>query len=149
MKKTLLSSVFALIIAVSGVFAGNADLFSYDRDQINDEFTELNMLENYVKINEGITLTSLVNENHPLIAGISVSNPFNPAIPFSDVPLGIPSFWWGCCIGVWGVAVVYFVTEDKEETKIALKGCVVGTLVGVVLYFGVYIWALGYAGLWW
>jgi hypothetical protein len=113
-----------------------------------DEFAELDMLENYVKINEGITLTSLVDENHPLIAGISFSNPFAPAIPFDEPPLGIPSFWWGCCIGVWGIAVVYFVTEDKEETKEALKGCVIGTLVGVVLYFGVYIWALGYAGLW-
>jgi len=148
MKKILLTSVFALIIAVSGVFAGNADLFSYDRDQLNDEFAELNMLENYVKINEGITLTSLINENHPLIAGISVGNPFAPAIPFEEPPLGIPSFWWGCCIGVWGIAVVYFVTEDKEETKQAFKGCVIGTLVGVVLYFGVYIWALGYTGLW-
>ena len=148
MKKALLTSVFALIVAVSGVLAGNADLFSYDRDQLINEFAELDMLENYVKINEGITLTSLVNENHPLIAGISFNNPFAPAIPFEEPPLGIPSFWWGCCIGVWGIAVVYFVTEDKDETKEALKGCVIGTLVGVVLYFGVYIWALGYTGLW-
>jgi 4-hydroxybenzoate polyprenyltransferase len=148
MKKTLLTSVFAFVIAVSGVFAGNADLFSYDRDQINDEFAELNMLENYVKINEGITLTSLVNENNPLIAGITVSNPFAPAIPFDEPPLGIPSFWWGCCIGVWGIAVVYFVTEDKEETKQAFKGCVLGTLVGLVLYVGVYVWILGNA-YWW
>jgi hypothetical protein len=148
MKKTLLTSLFALIIAVSCVFAGNADLFSYDQDQLNNEFTELNMLENYVKINEGITLTSLINENHPLIAGISLSNPFNPAIPFGEPPLGIPSFWWGCCIGVWGIAVVYFVTEDKDETKQALKGCVVGTLIGLVLYVGVYVWILGNAAYW-
>ncbi len=148
MKKTLLTPVFALIIAVSGVFAGNADLFSYDRSQLDDEFAELNMLENYVKINEGITLTSLIDENHPLIAGISLSNPFAPAIPFDEPPLGIPSFWWGCCIGVWGIAVVYFVTEDKEETKQAFKGCVVGTLVGLVLYVGVYVWILGNA-YWW
>ncbi len=148
MKKTLLTSVFALIIAVSGVSAGNADFFSYDRDQLNDEFAELNLLEDYVKANQGITLTNLLSENNPLVAGISLRNPFAPAIPFEEPPLGIPSFWWGCCIGVWGIAVVYFVTEDREETMSALKGCIVGTLVGVVLYFGVYIWALGYSGLW-
>jgi Na+/proline symporter len=71
---------------------------------------------------------------------------FNPAIPFAEPPLGIPSFWWGCIIGVWGIAVVYFVTEDKEETKQALKGCIIGTLVWVVLYFGFYVWILGNAG---
>jgi hypothetical protein len=146
MKKALLTSVFALLIAVNGVFAGNADMFSYDRDQLNKEFTDLNMLENYVKVNEGITLTSLMDENHPLITGISFVNPFDLTMPFSEPPLGIPSFWWGCIIGVWGIAVVYFVTEDKDETMQALKGCVIGTLVGVILYFGIYVWALGYAG---
>jgi hypothetical protein len=148
MKKTLLTSVIAFVIAVTSVFAGNADLFSYDKNQLNNEFADLDMLENYVKINEGITLTSLINENHPLIAGISFSNPFNLSMPFSEPPLGIPSFWWGCIIGVWGVAVVYFVTEDKEETKLALKGCVIGTLVWIILYFGLYVWALGYTGIW-
>jgi Na+/proline symporter len=148
MKKTLLTSLIAFVIAVTTVFAGNADLFSYDKDQLNKEFANLDMLENYVKINEGITLTSLINENNPLIAGISFSNPFNLSMPFSEPPLGIPSFWWGCIIGVWGVAVVYFVTEDKEETKQALKGCVIGTLVWIILYFGLYVWALGYTGIW-
>lgn len=146
MKKALLTPVFALLIAVNGLFAGNADMFSYDRDQLNNEFADLNMLENYVKVNEGITLTSLMDENHPLISGISFVNPFDLTMPFAEPPLGIPSFWWGCIIGVWGIAVVYFVTQDSEETKQALKGCVIGTLVGVILYFGIYVWALGYAG---
>ncbi len=148
MKKTLLTSVFVLFAAVAGVFAGNADLFSYDKNELNNEFAELNSLENYVKINEGLTLTSLVAENNPLVSGITMRNPFAPAIPFDEVPLGIPSFWWGCCIGVWGIAVVYFVTEDKEEVKKAIKGCVVGTLVGLVLYVGVYVWVLGNAAYW-
>ncbi|MBN2613515.1 MAG: hypothetical protein JXB00_18310 [Bacteroidales bacterium] len=146
MKKTLLTSVFMLFVAVAGVFAGNADLFSYDRNELNNEMAELSALENYVKVNEGLTLTNLVAENNPLVSGISVSNPFGITGMFGEPPLGIPSFWWGCVIGVWGIAVVYFVTEDKEETMKALKGCVVGTLVGVVIYFGVYVWALGYAG---
>jgi hypothetical protein len=148
MKKTLLASVFAFVIAVSCVFAGSADLFSYDHDQLNNDFAELNLLENYIKNNEGITLTNLVNENHPLIAGITVRNPFAPAIPFEEPPLGIPSFWWGCCIGVWGIAVVYFITEDKEETKQALKGCVVNTIIGLVLYVGLYVWILGNTAYW-
>ena len=148
MKKTLLTSVIAFVIAVTGVFAGNADLFSYDKDQLNSEFANLDMLENYVKINEGITLTSLMNENHPLVAGISLVNPFNPALPFSEPPLGVPSFWWGCIFGVVGIAIVYFVTEDKDETMASFKGCVVGTLISIVLYFAFYVWILGNAGLW-
>lgn len=148
MKKTFLTTVFAFIIAVTGTFAGNAELFSYDKEKLNDEFAKLNLLEDYVKHNAGITLKNLLDENNPLIAGLKVSNPFSPAIPFEEPPLGIPSFWWGCCIGVWGIAVVYFVTEDREETKEAFKGCVVGTLVGLVLYVGLYVWILGNSWLW-
>ena len=74
-----------------------------------------------------------------------MGDPFSTDIFFDEPPLGIPSFWWGFCIGVWGIAVVYFVTEDRDETKLAFKGCVVGTLVYVVLYVGFYVWILGNA----
>ena len=48
-------------------------------------------------------------------------------------PLGIPSFAWGLCCGLPGLAVVYFVADDKEETKKAFYGCVTSTVVGVVV----------------
>lgn len=146
MKKILLSSVFAFLIAAGSVFAGNAELFSYDKDELNNEISNLSLLENYVKSNEGITLTNLVAENNPLVAGISLNNPFTSSVPFGEPPLGIGSFWWGCVFGVVGIAIVYFVSDDRDETMKAFKGCVVGTLISIVLYFGFYIAILGASG---
>lgn len=148
MKKTFLTSVFAFVIAVTGTFAGNAELFSYDKMKLNNEFEKLNLLEDYVKHNTGITLKNLLEENNPLIADIKISNPFSPAITFEEPPLGVPSFWWGCCFGLAGIAVVYFVTEDNDETREAFKGCVIGSLVGLVLYGGLYVWAFGNHWFW-
>ena len=64
-----------------------------------------------------------------------------------DPPLGIPSFLWGMCLGLPGLAVVYFVTEDDEETKKALWGCLVSVAVYGVLYV-LYVLLLG-ASFWW
>ncbi len=148
MKKILLSSIFIVLIAAGNLFAGNADLFSYDKDELNKEFTNLSLLENYVKSNDGVTLTNLLAQNNPLIAGITVNNPLSSAIPFGEPPLGIGSFWWGCVFGVFGVALVYFVADDKDETMTAFKGCVVGYLIVIVFYVAFYVWIFGNAGLW-
>lgn len=52
-----------------------------------------------------------------------------------EPPLGIPSFLWGCCLGVSGLIVVYIVTDnDREEVKKALNGCLVSGVVVIALY---------------
>ncbi len=146
MKKLLLTSILAIIFAAGNLFAAGTDLFSYDKDELNNEFAELNSLENYVKTNQGVTLTNLLEENNPLVANLSLRAPFSFPLPFEEPPLGIGSFWWGCLFGILGILLVYVVTEDNDEVKQALKGCVVGTLVSVVLYFGLYIGLLGASG---
>ncbi len=148
MKKNLLAILLILVFFSFNSFAGNTELFTYDGEEIENAFKELTELEDYVKINNGITLSSLQASNNQLIAGLNLGDPFSTNIFFEEPPLGIPSFWWGCCIGVWGVAIVYFVTEDREEVKAAFKGCVIGTLVGMVLYVGFYVWILGYSAFW-
>jgi apolipoprotein N-acyltransferase len=48
--------------------------------------------------------------------------------------LGIPSFLWGCGLGVVGMAVVYIVSnQNMDETKKSLWGCLTWTAVVVVL----------------
>jgi cytochrome c biogenesis protein CcdA len=57
----------------------------------------------------------------------------------SEPPLGIPSFLWGCILGVVGILLVYILTDgDKAETKKALWGMLVWIGVWVVLYVGVF-----------
>ena len=148
MKKNLLTFLLIMIFFSFNCFSSNNDLFTYDREEIESAFNELKELEDYVKINDGVTLSSLQASDNPLIANLYLGDPFSTNIFFEEPALGIPSFWWGCCIGVWGVAIVYFVTEDRDEVKAAFKGCVIGTLVGVVLYVGLYVWILGNAALW-
>jgi len=145
MKRHLLTFLVILFFFSLNSFAGNSELFTYDREEVESAFKELNELEDYVKINEGITLTDLLASNNNLISNLFLGDPYSTNIFFDEPPLGIPSFWWGFCIGVWGIAVVYFVTEDRDETKLAFKGCVVGTLVYVVLYVGFYVWIFGNA----
>jgi len=53
----------------------------------------------------------------------------------SQPPLGIPSFLWGFILGVIGILIVYLITENGDETKKALWGCLAFTVLWVVLYF--------------
>jgi hypothetical protein len=133
MKRILLflfSTVFMLTIS----HASQADLFSVDSDAIYTEMAELVELESHVAATSQ-TYSELQMEESALIANLSVANGMSGMHLLEGPPLGIPSFVWGLCFNVTGLAVVYFITEDSEETKKALWGCVVGTAVYVGFYF--------------
>lgn len=115
--------------------ANNAELFSYDKNAVNVELSDLQTLEEFVNSNPGVTLADLKLNNNQLVSNLNISaNSFGGLLAGIEPPLGVPSFAWGCVFGVAGVAVVYFVADDKEETKKAFKGCVVGTLTWTVFY---------------
>ncbi len=135
MKRNILL-LFVFVMAISmNLQAGVADLFSYDKDAVATELTELTELENYVWMNPASTLSVLVKAGDDLVSGLNLYGPGSMGMTFDDPPLGIPSFLWGCAFGVVGVAIVYFVTdEDTDETKKSFYGCLAGTLVYGVLY---------------
>jgi hypothetical protein len=60
-----------------------------------------------------------------------------------DLPLGIPGFWWGFCLGLIGIQLVYILMEDspdrKEQTKKALIGALIW--VGIWIVFWLLFWA--------
>jgi hypothetical protein len=144
---TLIFMTFS-ILSFAEVFE---DVFSIDRAEVEERFTNLSEIEEVVK-QESLDVHSL-EVSHPTL----LSNPtFKLSTGFSvmgalammdDPPLGIPSFLWGMCLGLPGLAVVYFVTEDDEETKKALWGCLVSVAVYGVLYV-LYILLLG-SSFWW
>lgn len=142
MKKLLLiAGVFAVFSTQA--FAGTADLFDLNEEAIVAEFAELTELENFVADNEGFTL-SMLNEDNALTANLSFdANNVLSSLSMFEPPLGIPSFIWGFCLGWVGILVTYLVTDDKEETKKALIGCIVGALAGVIIYFVVIVLILG------
>ena len=133
MKKVLVS-VFLVFFAGFTIFANDADLFKLDYKAVQAEFSELNQLANMVTANTALTYSELLLTNGNLVAALRL-------VPESALPdgsnnpvLGIPSFLWGCGLGVVGMLVVYIVSEkDMVETKKAMWGCITWTAVVVIV----------------
>ena len=122
-KKALFSVLFACVCNLG--FAADADLFEVNEQEISTEFAQLDELENYVNANEGVTFSSM-DASNPLLANVSAGNSALGVVSsLAEAPLGIPSFLWGFCFNVAGVAIVYFVADDREETRKAFIGCAV------------------------
>ena len=133
MKKLLLSITLVFFAGFS-IFANDADLFKLDYKAVQAEFTDLNQLATMVTANTDLTYSSLLVTNGNLVTSLRL-------VPESLLPdgtknpvLGIPSFLWGCGLGVVGMVVVYIVSDQNmDETKKALWGCITWTAVVVVL----------------
>ena len=136
---TVLLMVVGLFVAKVS-FAGSADLFNYDAKAVQSELSALNAVDQFVEQND-VTYAQLLQMNNPLASGLSYGTTGAFGIQMLEPVAGIPSFVWGFCFGVAGIAVVYFVTEDNDETKKAAYGCVAGTVVSAGCYF-IYVLAI-------
>jgi len=122
-------AIFTIALAVAynlGFASENAEVFQVNEQEMNAEFAQLNDLEAYVDANEGITMSEIGQDN-PLVLNVAASSDVLGVLSAlrGDPPLGIPSFLWGFCFTVAGVALVYFVADDRDETKKAFIGCAV------------------------
>jgi hypothetical protein len=132
--KKLFVSVFLVFFAGFTIFANDADLFKLDYNAVRAEFTQLDQLAVMVTSNSDLTYDMLKLSDGNLIESLRL-------VPGSALPageknpvLGIPSFLWGCGLGVVGLLVVYIVSEkDKVETKSAMWGCIASTAVIVIV----------------
>lgn len=135
--------LFACIFLMVGQFSNASnDLFFLDYPSEAAQFNDLNTLEAYLQVNEGVTYMDLLATESSLISNITNSSHLLGAI--NEPPLGIPSFVWGCILGWVGILIVYFVSEDKDETKKALYGCLVSTVGAIVVYVIWVVFAAGY-----
>ena len=139
MKKVLL-----LFVAFSVMYVGNASvssgLFEIDEQEFYYELADLTALDEYVESNEGITLSSI--DASSFLEDTQMMSVLAQVVDFwqlNEPPLGIPSFLWGCVLGWVGILITYLVSDDKEETKKALIGCVVQGGVVVLFYVFVFI----------
>jgi len=129
MKKALL--LLAAFLMVNVTFARTADLFSYDKAQVQKALVNADALDHYVS--QAMVSLDKIDLADPITANfVAESNNF---MMDDDRALGIPGFVWGFCLGGIGILVVYLVTEDKEETKKALYGCLTAGLI----YTGCYL----------
>jgi hypothetical protein len=140
MKKKLLIAALAIFMSCQGVWATQADDFKYNKQQVQDEFAELNLLEQTVIENSFITLSEMQSKN---MLSTQFSNLNLTGSMMMDPALGIPGFWWGCVLGPVGILVVYLVTDnDGAEVKKAFYGCLVSAGVWIVWEL-IWILALG------
>lgn len=147
MKKIVLfflTSIF--IFGTLDAFASSSkkDLFEFDEESVYEELAELSKLEAHVTQTNS-TYSMLEVTNSSLIAGVSSTSNFINYYRRGQPPLGIPSFVWGFCLSATGIGVVYFVTEDTDETKKALWGCLAGGAVYGLAYIAYVSWILNSA----
>lgn len=136
MKATMKSLFVMLSLMASTAFASNADL-EFKAVKVEDEFAKVDKLEQYLAEHPGMTYEQVKQAKPELLEGVDlISNTNTNLAPTKDMPL-VGGFWWGCCLGVIGLALVYFVTDhDKDQVRMAFWGCVIATI----------IWGVG--GLW-
>jgi len=132
MKKFLLIVTMAILFTCQGLMAGQADDFNYNKQLVQDEFADLNLLEQTVVDNSFMTLSEMESKNmiSSRFGNLNLANNL-----MMEPALGIPGFWWGCIFGPLGLLAVYVITDnDQAEVKKALTGCLVSTGVNILFY---------------
>ena len=136
------------VLALTFTFAFAEEPMKYDAQNINSEFEQLNKIEQYVQNHEGTTLENLKTQNADVLGNIDLVSDAAASVAASDLPAGIPAFWWGCVLTILGVVLVYVLTDkDNAQTKKALMGCLV---TGGVYLLYVIFWVVvgGRSGYW-
>ncbi len=128
MKKLLSCLIVIGLIASGQVFAGKGELFSYNKENVKTQFAELNVIEDYVMHNDGITLSELTSDNSEFANNLSTFSLIESSLIVG--PIGIPSFIWGCVLGPVGILAVYILADDPHvEARKAFWGCLLGSLL--------------------
>jgi hypothetical protein len=138
MKRFFILAALALTFSGQNLMADDLSLFDLDIDKVNTELAQVEELDQYLNENSEATFADLKLQNNALINNVSDQAMMSPAMAKRHRVFGIPSWVWGCVFGVAGVAVVYFISDNKDETKEALWGCVGASVVGIILYFAVF-----------
>jgi hypothetical protein len=144
----LLSEQTITPVNVSASLSGNYvdDILSFDEKKVQETFAPLTKIEQVLEVNEKISLEDIkkMGISNDIILDSKISNSIEKS---DELPLNIPAFWWGCALGWIGILIVYLVTEDKEQTKKALNGCLVAGLIGLAVYIIIVVAAVGASSL--
>lgn len=155
MKKLLTLAFCALLGGVMWAASSNntpANPFQDDLSRLENEFAGMSQLEQLVE-ERNATYSELAAENNALLQNVNSDTDIASSLMGSVAPdgerlLGIPGFWWGFCLGVLGIILVYVAVEGdakKREGKKAIIGCAIWTVVWLVLYLGFFASAAWFA----
>lgn len=144
MKKLFTLAFFAVLSTALWAASHNtapANPFQDDLSRLDKDFAGMTQLEQLVEERQA-TYTQLASENNALLNNVSSDNDIassllGSAAPDGDRLLGIPGFWWGFCLGVLGIILVYVAVEGdarKSEGKKAMIGCAVWSVIWIFAY---------------
>lgn len=123
MKKALIIGLLFFNVLVS--MAGQ-DLFSYDAKALENDFEDLERLENIVLYNEGLSLPELLEKSG--ISGLASGWQFQTPRPGGRGD--IPPFVIGCCLGPVGVAILLASSDtDAELVFKSVFGCMIPSAI--------------------
>jgi hypothetical protein len=153
MKKLLSLAFFAFLGTALLASSPSATPFQDDLSRLDSDFAGMTALEKLVE-ERNATYSDLAAENNNLLNSVTdntdvAASLLGSAAPGDDRLLGIPGFWWGFCLGLLGVILVYVAVEGdakKSEGRSALIGCAVWTAIWLVLYFLWFAAWWGWAG---
>jgi hypothetical protein len=133
--KVKLFIILFTILSIS-TYATDSDL-DFQSTDVKNEFSKVDKLEKYLVEHPDVTLEELKQTKPEFLKGFDlIANTDTNFAPTKNMPL-VGGFWWGCCLGVVGLALVYFITDhDKDQVRKAFWGCVIATV----------LWGVG--GLW-
>ena len=129
MKKLI--TIMVVFLAFSSVYAGNADLFSVDKQAIQEEFADLNALEEFVVTNDYLALNDILAGDAYDLTAINVNTMGTTTT--SDFVFQIEGFLWGflCCpVGFFVIAVNE--NKDRDQKLSYWIGVAASTVIGAI-----------------
>lgn len=123
-------------------------VITFDENEVYNEFSAVEELASLIASSQ-LTVDEISSIDASLLNNVSTTTSYLAMADeeSSGPPLGIPSFIWGCvpaaCLsplfGIGGILLVYFMSDkNKSETKKAVWGCVVGSIISGVLILNYY-----------
>ena len=129
-----LNTLLILLIFTFNAYAENP----FEKINTDKEFERLNKLESIVNHNPNFTVDSVIKEQPQLLKELGIEKDTKSSVSNAEDPMnpaGFPAFWWGFCLGVWGIIIVYLITDnDKSAINKTVKGCITASAI----YLGVY-----------
>ncbi|MGB0432234.1 MAG: hypothetical protein ACPGLV_17290 [Bacteroidia bacterium] len=129
--KQFILTVFIAVGFANISFASTADLFSYNEEAIEAEFSQIDQVESFVVENNGITFSEMQNQGHLTQFNLNWNAFDNSAAPmFGLSDMDWNSFVCGFCCWPVGIFTVLLNDDKGSDSKTSF---LIGIGVNIVL----------------
>lgn len=152
MRKILTMAVLAMFSLIA--FANSnpikpSEKMNQTKQAVTDQLFKLQEIDRIIDA-ENLTYEQLAEKYPDLLEATPVTPTIEEGVfdKAADSPLGIPGFWWGFCLGWVGMLIIYLSMDEGQDRKDQVKNALIGCIIGSVIGLGIYFLAVG-SLLWW